>query len=264
MNSETEIIPFIKYLADESSKIIKRYYRTPIYVETKSDNSPVTIADKKTEEFLRTEIIKKFPGQGIIGEEFEDINTDSEYKWVLDPIDGTKSFICGTPLFGTLIALLKNDKPIIGAINLPILNELLIGDNSKTTLNDIPVKARECKNISDAVLLTTDFKSYGEYHSKEGLDNLIRKVKMVRGWGDCYGYYLIATGYADIMIDPIMSVWDMMALIPVIKGAGGIITDIEGKDTTKGTSIVASAAGIHSEVKRILNEGKFYERSSKG
>ncbi len=255
MNLQTEIVPFIKYLADESGEIIKRYYRTPVKVDTKKDDSPVTIADKKTEEFLRNEIMKKFPEHGIIGEEFGEINPDTEYKWVLDPIDGTKSFICGTPLFGTLIALMKNDEPILGAINLPVLNELLIGDNLKTTLNDKHVKFRVCKNISDAVLLTTDFKSYGEYQSRKGLDNLISKVKIVRGWGDCYGYYLVATGYADIMVDPIMSIWDKMALIPVIKGAGGIITDIQGRDAVKGTSIAAASPVIHSEVIKILNQG---------
>jgi histidinol phosphatase-like enzyme (inositol monophosphatase family) len=254
MNIQTEIISFIKYLSLESGKIIKEYFRTPIDVDTKKDSSPVTIADKRTEEFLRYEILKKFPEHGIIGEELGEVNSEAEYKWVLDPIDGTKSFICGTPLFGTLIALLKNGEPIIGAINLPILDELLIGDNTQTTLNDTPVKVRECSDISEAVLLTTDIKSYGKYFPRAGLDNLIYGVKMFRSWGDCYGYYLLATGYADIMIDPVMSVWDSMALIPVIRGAGGTITDINGNDAVKGTSIAAAVPGTHSEVIKILSE----------
>jgi histidinol-phosphatase len=254
MNLQTEFVPFIKLLASGSAKIIKSYYRMPLNVETKKDDSPVTIADKKTEEFLRDSIIKEFPEHGILGEEFGEVNPGAEFKWVLDPIDGTKSFICGTPLFGTLIALLKNNEPIFGAINLPVLNELLIGDNSKTTLNGQPVELRECRDISEAVLLTTDFKSYGEHHSKEKLEKLISKVKIVRGWGDCYGYYLVASGYADIMIDPIMSAWDRMALIPVIKGAGGIITDIKGDDPVKGTSIIAASKQIYPEVLRALNE----------
>lgn len=253
MNLQTEIIPFIKYLSKGGAKIIKTYYRTPVTIEIKADDSPVTIADKKTEEFLREEISQRFPEHGILGEEFGEINPAAEYKWVLDPIDGTKSFICGTPLFGTLIALLKNNMPVIGAINLPVLDELLIGDNIKTTLNDNQVHVRKCDNVSHAVLLTTDIVSYGKYHSKKRLDNLISKVKMVRGWGDCYGYYLIASGFADIMIDPIVSPWDSMALIPVIKGAGGIITDIQGNDAVKGTSLVASLTEIHHEIIKILN-----------
>ena len=132
MISTQEIIPFIKYLARKSADIIKNYYRMPIEIEKKADDSPVTIADKKTEEFLRESIIKEFPEHGILGEEFGEVNPDAEYKWVLDPIDGTKSFISGTPLFGTLIALLQNGNPVLGAINLPILNELLIGDGTLT------------------------------------------------------------------------------------------------------------------------------------
>lgn len=253
MKTPTDLLPFVKYLAAESEKIIKSYYRVSVTVETKTDNSPVTIADKKAEEFLREAIIKEYPDHGIIGEEFGETNPGAEYKWVLDPVDGTKSFISGTPLFGTLIALLYKNEPVLGAINLPILNELLIGDNTSTSLNDITVKVRECKDLSQAVLLTTDFKSYETYQSRKALDNLISKVKMVRGWGDCYGYYLLATGYADIMIDPIMSVWDTMALIPVIKGAGGIISDYKGGDPAKGTSIVAASPGIHTKVIEVIN-----------
>ena len=253
MKIPTDLLPFLKYLAAESGKIIKCYYRVNVTVETKADNSPVTIADKKTEEYLRESIMKEFPDHSILGEEFGETNPGAEYKWVLDPIDGTKSFISGTPLFGTLIALLHNNKPVLGAINLPVLNELLIGDNISTSLNDKTVKARECDDISQAVLLTTDFKTYETYKSRKALDNLISKVKMVRNWGDCYGYYLLATGYADIMIDPIMSVWDTMALIPVIKGAGGIISDYKGGDAAKGTSIVAASPGIHTKVIEVLN-----------
>ncbi len=253
MTLQNELIPFIKYLSSESGKIIKSYYRVPISIDIKADNSPATIADKKAEEFLRNSISKEFPEHGILGEEFGEINPDAEFKWILDPIDGTKSFICGTPLFGTLIALLKDGKPILGAINFPILNELMIGDNSSTRLNDNPVKVRDCSNISKAVLLTTDLKSLDK-HLQKGFNNLVSKVSMIRGWGDCYGYYLIASGYADIMIDPVMSVWDTMALIPVIRGAGGIITDMKGADPAKGTSIIASASGLHSEVIKLLNE----------
>jgi histidinol phosphatase-like enzyme (inositol monophosphatase family) len=252
MQFESEIIPFIKNLCSGSGKIIGSYYRTPINIETKSDQSPVTVADKKAEEFLRNEIMKEFPDHGILGEEFGEINPDREYKWVIDPIDGTKSFICGTPLFGTLIALLKDGKPILGAINLPVLNELVTGDNKTTTLNDRPVSVRECSKLSDAVLLTTDLMTFDDTTHK-GFKSIMSKVKMIRGWGDCYGYYLVASGFADIMIDPVMSVWDKMALIPVIRGAGGMITDMKGNDPIEGTSIIASAKGIHSEVIKVIN-----------
>ncbi len=245
---------FMKLLANESQKIIMDFYRKEMNIEIKTDFTPVTIADKKSEEKMRELITKEFPEHGIIGEEFEDINPNSEYKWILDPIDGTKSFIYGTPLFGTLIALLKNNQPILGVINLPALNEFLIGDNNSTYLNDVVVRVRNCENISSAVLLITDYMNFEKYRNIKALNNLIRKVKLFRSWGDCYGYYLVATGYADIMIDPIMSLWDFMALIPIINGAGGKITDYYGNDPLRGDSIVATGGIIHKEVIKILNQ----------
>ena len=216
-----EFTPFFQLLANESSDIIKRYFRTSIIVESKSDLSPVTIADKLAEEKMRDLISQEFPQHGIIGEEFESQNPDAEYVWFLDPIDGTKSFISGALSFGTLIALVKNGKPIIGVINHPILNEFLIGDNRECFLNEKKVQVRKCSKISDATLLTTDHFKIGKIKNQSSFDVLTNKVKLYRNWGDCYGYYLLATGYADIMIDPIMSVWDSMALIPIVNGAGG-------------------------------------------
>jgi histidinol phosphatase-like enzyme (inositol monophosphatase family) len=244
---------FTKLLAEESGKVIKKYFRTRVAVNNKSDSTPVTIADKTAEEIMRTMIMKEFPEHGILGEEFGKYNENAEYLWVLDPIDGTKSFICGTVTFGTLIALVKNGEPILGVINQPILNEFLFGDNYKTELNGTEVKIRECKNLSEAVLLTTDHLHIGEYQNAIKFNSLIKKVKLYRNWGDCYGYYLVATGFADIMIDPIMSVWDSMAVIPVIRGAGGIITDYNGNDPVKGNSIIAASGEIHGEVIKILN-----------
>lgn len=244
---------FIKHLAEISQKEILKYFRTDFNIDIKSDNTPVTIADKNTEELIRKEIEKEFPSHGILGEEFGEINSDAEYKWIIDPIDGTKSFICGTVMFGTQIGLLKNNKPILGAINLPALDHLLIGDNCTTELNNKKVQVRKCSSISDTVLLTGDYLNVEKYQKISAFNNLIKKVKLFRGWGDCYGYYLLSSGFADIMIDPIMSPWDSLPIIPVIKGAGGIITDYQGNDPIMGCSIVASNPEIHSEVIRLLN-----------
>jgi len=249
-----DLTPFLHLLSNESANIIKRYFRTSVSVESKPDFSPVTIADKLAEEKMREIIAKEFPSHGIIGEEFGNNNSDAEYVWVIDPIDGTKSFISGALSFGTLIALLKNGRPIIGVINHPILNELLIGDNQICLLNEKKVKIRDCFLINQATLLTTDHLNIGAYQNQNKFDELTEKVKLYRNWGDCYGYYLMATGFADIMIDPIMSVWDSMSLIPIINGAGGIITDYQGNDPVVGSSIVASNKEIHSEVIKLLNE----------
>lgn len=245
---------FSKSLASESAKIINKYFRTTITIDTKSDLSPVTIADKKAEEVMREMIMKEFPSHGILGEEFGEINPDAEFKWILDPIDGTKSFICGVPLFGTLISLTQNGKPILGVINLPVIKEFLIGDNTTSELNGSKVNVRECAGINNAVLLTTDHKDNYLHRDGEKFERLVNKVKLYRNWGDCYGYYLVATGFADIMIDPIMSVWDTMALIPVIKGAGGIITDYYGGDPLTGNSIIACSKDIYEVVLKVLND----------
>jgi myo-inositol-1(or 4)-monophosphatase len=248
-----EFQKFAKHLTAISSKVIKKYFRSEITVDQKGDNSPVTIADKKAEELMREAILKEYPDHGIIGEEFDDHKGKSEFTWVLDPIDGTKSFICGSVNFGTLIALLKNGEPILGTFNQPILNEFLLGDNKTAFLNGRIVSVRNCDKLSDAVLLTTDHLNIEKYQDAKKFDSLIHKIKLYRGWGDCYGYYLLSTGFADIMIDPIMSFWDIAAIVPIVKGAGGMITDYHGNDPLKGTSIIAASPQIHSQVIKELN-----------
>ena len=254
MDDLKEFKLFARNLADMSGKIIKQYFRSNITIDTKSDQSPVTIADKKAEELMRDVIMKSFPEHGIIGEEFGNYNEKAEYQWILDPIDGTKSFICGALSFGTLIALTKKGNPVLGVINQPVLNQYLIGDNEIAELNGINVKVRKRTALSDSVLLTTDHLNIQRYKDIDKFNDLINRVKLYRNWGDCYGYYLVATGFADIMVDPIMSVWDSMALIPVIRGAGGTITDYHGNDPIAGQSIIAAgSAEVHKEVVKILN-----------
>lgn len=250
---KSEIKSFAKLLAAESGKIVKSYFRQAVIVETKSDLSPVTIADKKAEEILREIIMKEFPSHGIIGEEFGVYNESAEYKWILDPIDGTKSFISGAVTFGTLIALTKNGEPVAGVINQPVLSEFLFGDNRSCELNDMPVKMRAMQSLDECTLLATDHLQFEIYRDPVKFNNLIHKVKLYRNWGDCYGYYLLATGYADIMIDPIMHIWDTMAVVPIIRGAGGAITDYYGNDVLKGDSVIAAKPEILNKVLEILN-----------
>lgn len=245
---------FMFHLAVESGKIIRGYFRKDVKIESKNDKSPVTIADKKAEEKMREIIMKEFPQHGIIGEEFEDYNNTVEYKWILDPIDGTKSFICGMISFGTMIALTKNSIPVLGVINQPVMRQFLIGDGNIAKLNTRKVNIRECNSISEAVLLTTDHLNIEKFQKIEPFEELIRKVKLYRQWGDCYGYLLLASGFADIMIDPIMSYWDVQALIPIINGAGGIITDYQGKNPINGTSIIAAGGQIHGKIVELLNK----------
>ncbi len=250
-----EYYSFVKELTAESSRIINSYFGKPsIGFDKKADDSPVTVADRETELALRALIQKKFPKHGIIGEEFDSVRENAEYVWILDPIDGTKSFTTNVPLFTTLICLTRNGKPVLGVIHQPVLNVLVIGDGNVTYCNDEVVKVGNKTKISDAVLLTTDTRDIAVYNKPvSNWNSLVDDVYLLRTWGDAYGYYLLATGWADIMVDPKVNLWDFMPLIPIIRGAGGVITDWEGNDPIGKDSIVAANAALHKQVIEYLN-----------
>jgi histidinol phosphatase-like enzyme (inositol monophosphatase family) len=240
---------FLKELALQSGDFIRPYFANPsLAVEFKADHSPVTAADRGAEELLRTLITAKFPDHGIIGEELGNDRADAEFVWVLDPIDGTKSFITGVPLWGTLIALLHQGQPVLGAIHQPILHQLMIGDGTTTTLNDRPVRVRPCHRPEEATLLTSDPLNPALYQNGAAFDALCKRARLVRTWGDCYGYLLLAAGWADVAMDPIMNPWDIAALVPVVRGAGGVISDWQGGDAYPAQSTVAAGPGLHAQV----------------
>jgi len=245
---------FMTELAGISGDFIRPRFRDPaLAVEMKADRTAVTEADRGAEKLMREAIAHRFPDHGIIGEELGTAHGDAEWVWVLDPIDGTRSFIAGVPLWGTLIGLMHRRQPVLGCIHQPVLDQLVIGDGEKTTLNGRPAALRPCPGIEDATLLTTDVRSPSKYQDGAAFEALSRRVKDLRTWGDCYGYLLLANGHADIMCDPRMNPWDLLPLIPVIRGAGGRITDWQGNDPVRGTSIVAAGPGIHSQVIAALN-----------
>ncbi|HEY5079377.1 MAG TPA: histidinol-phosphatase [Opitutaceae bacterium] len=238
---------FMAELAGSSGDFIRPFFgRTDVKVELKADQSPVTVADRGAEELMRGMIQRKFPGHGIVGEEMGSENADAEFVWVLDPIDGTKSFTAAVPLFGTLIALLHQGQPVLGCIHQPVLGQLLVGDNRTATLNGKPVRTRSVKKVEDATLLTSDPAAIARV---PGYSALMGRAKLARTWGDCYGYLLVATGFADAMFDPVMNLWDIAALVPVIRGAGGVITDSKGGSPYPATSIVAAGGPeLHAQV----------------
>jgi myo-inositol-1(or 4)-monophosphatase len=245
---------FMIELAERSGEFIRPYFANPeLEVELKSDQTPVTPADRGAEELLRRMICRKYPSHGIVGEEFGSENERAEFVWVLDPIDGTKAFISACPLFGTLIALLHRGEPILGALHQPVLRQLLLGDGETAELNRRPVRVRPCPAVENAVLLTSDMLNPGKYRDGAAFDDLARRVSFLRTWGDCYGYLLVASGWADIMTDPIMNPWDIQALVPIIRGAGGVITDWRGGDPVKGNSLVAANPELHPKIIEALN-----------
>jgi histidinol phosphatase-like enzyme (inositol monophosphatase family) len=248
-----EFTEFIYTLAEKSGEIIKPYFaQANLAIEIKEDQTLVTQADRQAEAVMRDVIRKKYPEHGILGEEFGRENTSAEFVWTLDPIDGTISFARGCPLFGTLIGLLHGGEPILGAINQPVLNQLCIGNNTETTLNGRAIRLRETYDLSEAMLLTTDLASIGD-HRRQGFEELLKRARLYRTWGDCYGYLLVASGGADIMLDPMMNPWDILPLIPIIQGANGVITTWSGTDASQGNSCVAASKILHSQVLEILN-----------
>ena len=245
-------------MADEVEPIIKKYFRTKLTIKDKEDESPVTMADKKTELKIRELIEKKYPDHGILGEEFEDKNINSEYLWVIDPIDGTRSFIAGHKDFGTLISLLHNKKPIIGIINCPMHSERWVGvDGKKTLMNGSQVNTSSIISLNKSYLNTTGLYFDHDDHFKRGYDEIIKRVRHFRFGGDCYMYGLIASGFVEIVLENTLKPHDYMALIPIIKGAGGEISDKLGNpiNLQSDGSVVASAnKKLHTQVIEIINK----------
>ncbi len=228
-----EFIPLANSLADIAGEIIRNYYRARFDVETKSDDSPVTEADREVERSMRNIIEKVRPDDGIIGEEFGSKESKSGLTWVLDPIDGTKSFMIGRPTFGTLIALCEGDTPKLGIIDQPILKERWLGiDGKQTTMNGKAVKTRACKSFEDARIGATTPAMFQKLASfGQAYEIFETGSKMVWG-GDCYMYGLIASGFMDAAFEESLSPYDFAALIPVINGAGGHISDWQGEPLT--------------------------------
>lgn len=248
-----EFKAFVRQLARESASVILPYFGQPsLVVEQKSDFTPVTAADRNAEAHMRRVIEERYPHHGIIGEEYGQKEPDAEFVWVLDPVDGTKSFAAHNAQFGTLIGLLHEGRPIIGAINLPASNQLLLGDGVQTTLNGVPVTVSP-SSLCDSILVTTELDNPRIAQNEEGWENLLGKVRKLYTWGDCYGYYLLCAGGVHIACDPIMNPWDLLPLIPVVEGAGGRITDWQGNDARYGKSALAAHPALIDEVVAILN-----------
>jgi histidinol-phosphatase len=251
-------------IAQEAGDLTLRYFRTSgLDVERKADDSPVTIADRHAEELLRKRIAERFPQDSILGEEFGSIAGSSEFQWVLDPIDGTKSFIHGVPLYTTLVAVLQGEESCLGVIHAPATDETVyagvgrkawyIGGRSKS-----PVAARvsEVGRLRDGLLLTSEIVSFAS-RSPGALEMYLRlqsTARLARTWGDGYGYLMVATGRAELMIDPVMNLWDVAPLKPIIEEAGGRFTDWQGRATVQSGEAIASNGLVTEEVMAIVRE----------
>jgi histidinol-phosphatase len=231
------------------------YFNESFSLEYKEDESPVTNADREAERIIRDAIRKSFPDHGIIGEEFGTENEDASVVWILDPIDGTKSFIHGVPLYTTLIGVLIHQIPTVGVIYAPALNEMVAAAKGEgCTLNGKPCRVRECKELSKATFLSTNVNSFEEYGFEESFEELLKLSRIHRTWGDAYGHMLVATGRADIMIDPVLNIWDAAALLPVITEAGGSYTDIFGRSSIETGNAISTNHSLRPHILSIFEK----------
>jgi histidinol phosphatase-like enzyme (inositol monophosphatase family) len=236
-------VDFAQRLADASGAVIRRYFRTPVQVDDKPDETPVTIADREAEAVMRRMIAAAFPDHGIVGEEEAPVRADAEWVWTLDPVDGTKAFISGKPLFGTLIGLCHRGTPRLGVIDQPVLGERWLGVAGRpTTLNGAPVATRRCPELRLAFLNATSPDMFAGDDAAR-FDRLRRAVKLAMYGGDCYAYALLASGFIDLVVEAGLKVYDYCPLVPVIEGAGGVITDWTGKPLGLSSGGHAAAAG---------------------
>lgn len=252
----SDLITLAHRLADASGQAIRPYFRKNIAVETKGDASPVTIADKNAEKAIRRTLEKERPQDGIWGEEGGSQNMDAEYLWVIDPIDGTKSFTAGMPIFGTLIGLFRGDEAILGVLDQPISKERWVGAQGKaTTLNGKPVKCRPCSTLAAASIGTTGPQMFKSAKTLKQFGTISQASARTLYGGDCYLYGMLSMGFLDAVVEEQMHLHDFAALIPIVEGAGGVITDWQGKPLGRAKKSAVLATGdakLHKKLRGML------------
>lgn len=253
--SQSQFLQTAIHAAKEAEKIILKHYAGDIDVDIKSDQSPVTIADKKAEETIVRILKEAFPDHGFIGEEYGTQNTNAEYQWTIDPIDGTKNFIRKIPLFGTQIALMKDGDIILGVSNAPALQELMAGEVGQgTSVNNTPANVSTVSDLSNAFVCFGGLRHFQTKGYMDGAQTLISKSARDRAIGDFWCYHLLAQGKLDVMVEAAIDVWDIAAAKAIVEAAGGKVTDIHGNPITKESkNIIASNGNIHEQVLACFN-----------
>jgi myo-inositol-1(or 4)-monophosphatase len=260
-SEEREFVPFMHELIGIAFATIRGYFMTGTAVVTKGDASPVTQADRNAEAAMRRLIERRYPGHAVIGEEHGN-KAGERYRWVLDPIDGTRAFITNCFLFGTLIALERDDgqgfRPVLGVIAHSAPGVALIGHQGETTLYasdgaSRAVRVRPCTRLAEATVLATTHWSTGEQRGGPAVERIIRAARLYRTWGDCFGYFALATGAADLMLDPTLAYWDVAAIVPVVEGAGGVVTAWNGGNPLEAPSLIASAGPLNAVALDLLS-----------
>jgi histidinol phosphatase-like enzyme (inositol monophosphatase family) len=252
---EGRLAAMIEVAEAAGAHTLKYFRSSELVVDAKKDDSPVTVADREAEQLVRKLLFERFPQDTLQGEEFEEQTGSSSYRWIVDPIDGTKSFVCGVPLYSTLLAVECDGNPLGGVIFIPALGELIVaavdqgcwyrnGDGADW----VAAKVSDKTDIGEAVFVTSEVGSFDERGAADVYKRLESDAWVTRSWGDGYGYLLVATGRAELMIDPICNAWDVAAIYPVITEAGGTFTDWKGTKTVRGGDGVGTNGHLHKAV----------------
>jgi histidinol-phosphatase len=250
MSALLEAVAEVTRLAGDTAQ---QFFRREIAVEIKGDGSPVTAADRAAETAAREWIRARFPADGILGEEFGEERPEAPRRWIMDPIDGTKSFIHGVPLWGTLIAVVEGETVLAGGVYCPPMQELIVAAVGEGAWwNGTRTHVTATTALSAATMVTTDARFPGRATRKARFDALAEQVRIVRTWGDAYGYLLVASGRADIMVDDLMNPWDAAAVQVVVEEAGGVFTDWRGRATSFGGDSLATNSALSDAVRSIL------------
>lgn len=253
-NERQLLLEAAQELAKRTASVANRFFRrASLSVETKRDGSPVTEADRAAEQAARDWIMSRFPEDGIMGEELEVLRPEAPRRWIIDPIDGTKTFVRGVPLWGTLIAICEGENVLAGAACFPAVDETIAAAPSLGCWwNGTRAKVSQVGDLSQATVLTTDERFRDHATFGDGWRRLSERALIARSWGDCYGYLLVATGRAEVMTDPVMSPWDAAALMPAITEAGGVFTDWKGRPSAFGGNVVATNAALARSARDLL------------
>jgi histidinol phosphatase-like enzyme (inositol monophosphatase family) len=245
-------------IAREAGDITLRYFRRDdLCVDRKADDSPVTVADREAEQHLRARVLAAFPGDGIVGEELGQVEGRSGFRWILDPIDGTKSFIHGVPLYGNLVGVECQGQCVLGVINIPPLKECIyaaVGGGAwyvEGGREPRQVHVSSCAKLAQGVFLTSEVANFDAIGRRDAYFDLQAASRLSRTWGDCYAYLMVATGRAEVAIDPLMNVWDAAALLPIMEEAGGTFTDWKGQRSIYSGNGVATNRLVFDEVMAI-------------
>jgi histidinol-phosphatase len=247
---------FLDFAVDaawQAGQLTLSHFQTGIKVDWKVDASPVTAADRGAEELLRSLIGHKYPHHAIIGEEYGAANTDSAHRWIIDPIDGTQSFIRGVPLYGVLIGLEIGSDPVVGVVHFPALGEMVAAARGEgCRWNGRPVHVSSAASLEESLVLYTEVSGFPKYGKEEAWRRIQHASRVQRGWGDCYGHCMVATGRAEVMLDPAMNVWDSAPLLPILEEAGGTFTDWMGTATIHGDDAFSTNGIVLQELLQLM------------